>query len=84
MKDWLATRRDQIAVFFLPSYSPQLNPDERLNASLKHKISTSVPVRTKDKLRAATEAHMNYLQQSPHIVKAFFQDPVVKYAAETS
>ena len=26
---------DKLEVFFLPSYSPELNPDERLNTDLK-------------------------------------------------
>src|SRR5260370_21266919 len=28
---WLAAHREQIRIFFLPSYSPELNPDELLN-----------------------------------------------------
>ncbi|MFO1385428.1 MAG: IS630 family transposase [Chitinivorax sp.] len=36
VKAWLAERTAQIEVFYLPSYSPDLNPDERLNADLKH------------------------------------------------
>ena len=35
VKAWLAEYKDQIEVFYLPSYSPELNPDERLNAGLK-------------------------------------------------
>jgi tRNA U34 5-methylaminomethyl-2-thiouridine-forming methyltransferase MnmC len=29
----LAEHDEQIEVFYLPSYSPELNPDERLNAA---------------------------------------------------
>lgn len=39
-------------MFYLPSYSLALDPDERLNAELKHVIGTRVPARTRDKLRA--------------------------------
>ena len=39
VKKWVEKHRDEIEVFFLPSYSPELNPDERLNADLKHKIT---------------------------------------------
>jgi transposase len=38
-------------VFYLPSYSPELNPDERLNAGLKHALGSRVALRTKAKLR---------------------------------
>ena len=51
VKKWLAKHEDEIEVFFLPSYSPELNPDERLNADLKHKITTTAPVRTRRKLK---------------------------------
>ncbi len=35
VKQWLQNRGDQIELFFLPSYSPELNPDEYLNCDLK-------------------------------------------------
>ena len=68
-------------VFYLPSYSPELNPDERLNAGLKHALGSRVALRTKAKLRLATENHMKELEQRPEVVRAYFQDPKVKYAA---
>ncbi len=43
VKAWLAQRRQQIEVFYLPSYSPELNPEERLNADLKHVIRRKDP-----------------------------------------
>lgn len=80
-KAWVASRKSQIELFFLPSYSPELNPDERLNADLKYAIGSKAPARTKAKLKAATEQHMRLLEQSPERVKSYFQDPVVSYAA---
>ena len=68
-------------MFYPPSYSPELNPEERLNADLKHAIGTKVPVRTKAKLKLASTEHMLNLEQSTERVKKFFQDPRVKYAA---
>jgi transposase len=81
VKAWAAERHDKIELFYLPSYSPELNPEERLNADLKHAIGTKVPVRTKAKLKLAATEHMAKLEQSPERVKRFFQDPRVKYAA---
>ncbi len=68
-------------MFYLPSYSPELNPEERLNADLKQAMGKRVPVRTKAKLRQAANEHMAMLEQSPERVMSFFQDPKVKYAA---
>jgi transposase len=81
VKAWLAQHKEQMEVFYLPSYSPELNPEERLNADLKHVIRNKVPVRTKAKLQAAASEHMNALANKPERVKTFFQDPFVKYAA---
>jgi len=81
VKAWVEERKDKIELFYLPSYSPELNPEERLNADLKQAIYTKVPVRTKAKLKAATTEHMQNLEKSPEHVKKFFQDSRVKYAA---
>lgn len=40
VKVWLAKHRDEIEVFFLPPYSPEHNPDEYLNSSLKRDIGS--------------------------------------------
>lgn len=81
VKAWLTEHCAQIEVFYLPSYSPELNPDERLNASLKHAIATKVPMKTKAKLQTAATLHMDELTNTPERVKASFRDPKVAYAA---
>ena len=81
VKAWVEEHKEQIELFYLPSYSPELNPEERLNADLKNALYTKVPVRTKSKLKAAANQHMQALEKSPERVKKFFQDPRVKYAA---
>jgi transposase len=81
VKAWLAQRTNQIEVFYLPSYSPDLNPDERLNADLKYALGSRVQTRTKDKLKQATKTHMDLLENHPERVRSYFDDPRVKYAA---
>lgn len=71
VKAWVVKRQDKIELFYLPSYSPELNPEEQLS---------KVPARTKVKLKTAAIEHMLKLEQSPERVKAFFQDSRVKYA----
>lgn len=80
VKAWATERKDQIELFYLPSYSPQFNPEERLNADLKQEMGKHVPVRTKAK-RDATSAHMMMLEQNPERVTSYVQDRRVKYAA---
>ncbi|MCO4088884.1 MAG: IS630 family transposase [Limnohabitans sp.] len=81
VKAWVAERKEQIELFYLPSYSPQLNPEERLNADLKQEMGKRVPVRTKAKLREAANEHMLMLEKTPARVIGYFQDRRVRYAA---
>ena len=81
VKAWVNERKDKIELFYLPSYSPELNPEERLNADLKQEMGKRVPVRTKAKLRDAANEHMMKLEQSPERVMSYFQDSRVRYAA---
>ena len=81
VKTWVDDHKDKIELFYLPSYSPELNPEERLNGDLKQALYSKVPVRTKAKLKTAATEHMQALGKSPDRVRKFFQDARVKYAA---
>ncbi|MBI1285036.1 MAG: IS630 family transposase [Thiobacillus sp.] len=81
VKAWALERKDRIELFYLPSCSPELNPEERLNADLKQAIGSMVPARTKAKLKTAATEHMTRLEQAPDRVMSCFPDPHVKYAA---
>ena len=74
-------RQDKIELFHLPSYSPELNPDERLNGNLKQAIGAKVPARTQAKLKSAAIDHMTKLEQDPQRVMPSFLDSFVMYAA---
>lgn len=84
VQKWLEAHKKEIEVFYLPSYSPELNPDERLNADLKHAITTSVPRRTRQGLLKKTQEHMAMVKSSPERVKTYFKDEHVAYAAEST
>jgi transposase len=81
VKQWLSEHENELEAFYLPSYSPDLNPDERLNADLKQGIASRAPVRNKARLQEHATSHMQMLEKSPHRVKKYFEDPHVAYAA---
>lgn len=81
VKAWVDKHRELIEVFYLPSYSPELNPDECLNADLKAAVTTKAPARTKRQLKKATVSHMRKLQKSPTRVRKYFEHQPVRYAA---
>ena len=72
---------DEIEIFYLPSYSPELNPDEYLNCDLKAGVHSGKPARTKDKLKKKVLSHMRMLQKSPKRVASYFKSPNINYAA---
>jgi len=81
VREWLATQAERIAVFYLPSYSPELNPDECLNADLKQAVTSKAPARTRGQLKQATVGHLRKLSKSPERIKKYFQHQPVRYAA---
>lgn len=80
VKEWLATQQDQIEVFYLPSYSPELNPDECLNADLKQAVTTQAPARVKGQMKSAAIRHLRKLSKSPARVRKYFEHKPVRYA----
>lgn len=81
VKDWLADHTERIEVFYLPSYSPELNPDECLNADLKDGVTRRAPARNKAQLKKAAISHLRKLQKSPQRVRKYFEHKPVRYAA---
>jgi len=81
VKDWLKDHKAEIEVFFLPSYSPELNPDEYLNCDLKIGVHSKVPARTKEQLAKKTLSHLRKLQKMPRRVKNYFKHKKISYAA---
>jgi len=71
----------QIEIFFLPSYSPERNPDEYLNCDLKQGISSKKSPKTKEKLQENVKDHMNMLIQNPERVEKYFKHKSIQYAA---
>lgn len=81
VKAWLEKHQEQIELFYLPSYSPELNPDEYLNGNLKHKVRSGIPARSKEDLIKKTRSFMKTLQKRPQHVCGYFKHPLVAYAA---
>ena len=81
VKDWLAGRRVEIEVFHLPAYSPELNPDEGLNANLKQAATRKPPARSKPELKRNLISHMRGLSKRPSRIRSYFCHPTFRYAA---
>ena len=80
VSEWLSTHSKEIAVFFLPAYSPELNPDELLNNAAKTGVSSKVRAKNQVELQAALRSYLRSTQHRPERVKSFFKGKHVKYA----
>lgn len=81
VKQWLKEHTDEIEVFYLPAYAPDLNPDEYLNCDLKQGIRASSPARTQKQLEKKVLGHMRKIQPLPRRVISYFSRPEIQYAA---
>ncbi|MET8453669.1 IS630 family transposase [Streptomyces sp. NPDC005209] len=82
VRAWLADHPDRIELHFLPSYSPELNPDELVNADLKRSLPMHNRARDQAQLAAETRRFFHRRQRQPHIVRGYFGGPHVRYILE--
>lgn len=81
VKNWLEVHADKVEVFYLPAYSPELNPDEYLNCDLKCGVHSALPARSEKQLKGKVLSHMRKLQKMPDRVRKYFKHPKISYAA---
>jgi transposase len=77
--EWLLQKKDKIELFFIPPYSPELNPVEYLNHTLKLHIHGGKPPRIKADIERKTDAFMKGLQNDPARVKVCFYNKNLAY-----
>lgn len=81
VKEWVSNHASKIELFNLPSYSPDLNPDEYLNRDLKAQLSKRPSKRKKGEFTALAKTEMRRLQKLPNRAKKYFNSEKVRYAA---
>ena len=79
-KQWVEQNKDKIELFYLPSYSPEKNPDEYLNCDLKYGLSINPSPKNEEQLKDNVENHMKMLQENQERVKKYFNHIDIKYA----
>jgi transposase len=81
VKDYVASVGDKLQLFFLPPYSPELNPDEQVWNYLKHQGVAKAGLRSGKELKAYVLARLRSLQRLPWTIRMFFLTPHTQYAA---
>ena len=73
--------KDRIRLFFLPPYSPEINPDELVWNDVKNNGVGRALIRNVSDLYRAVNSRLRLLQNNPDKVRAFFQMDTTRYAA---
>lgn len=80
-KAFVASIGEKLELFYLPPYSPDLNPDELVWNHLKTNTVGRSTVTNKGDFKKQVTRSMKSLQKNPEKVKSFFQKKSLKYAA---
>ena len=78
---FVRAHRTKIRLFFFPTHSPELNPDEQAWNELKHRQLGKQPIKNKTDLKKRIRSILKSLQLKAEKVRSFFQLPDTKYAA---
>jgi transposase len=81
VKRFVESEKDRFRLFWLPPYSPELNPDERVWNDLKNNAIGRQALTTPQHLKTAVISHLRFIQKSPDRVRSYFQNTTTKYAA---
>jgi len=80
VRDWVEPHCEHIELFFLPSYSPEHNPDEYVHQDAKASLRHEPAARSEEELSGSLRSHMRSLQRQRDKVERFFDHPKVAYA----
>lgn len=78
---WLDAHVDDLRLFFLPGYSPELNPDEFLNHDVKANAVGRRRAHDQSELVGNVRTYLRITQKQPRIVQRYFHAQSVRYAA---
>jgi transposase len=78
-RQWVADQQGRLKLFFLPAYSPQLNPDEWVWKNVKHDRIGRAGITSAEDLRRKAMAALERIARTPSLIKGFFGDPDLRY-----
>lgn len=79
VQQWLTSNEEAIRVFYLPSYCPELNPDEFLNQDVKSYMGKQ-RVHSRAQMVKNLNKHLKMRQKQPNIIQNFVQGCHPRYA----
>ena len=82
VKEFVESTKGKLKLYYLPPYSPELNPDELVWNNAKQKVSKRKYQYEKKKtpFKENVQATMTEIQKNKKLVKSFYCEPNVAYA----
>jgi transposase len=80
VRQFIESQEGNLRLFFLPPYSPEINPDEYVWNDLKNNCIGRKILTTKANLRKQVLSHLRKLQRLPAVITSFFESPTTCYA----
>lgn len=82
VRRFVESTNGRLELYFLPSYSPELNPDELVwNHVKRHQVGKKF-VSGPDQFKKLVLAALHRLQKLPHVIRGFFREPSLTYIHE--
>jgi len=81
VKQLVESMKDKLQLFYLPPYSPELNPDEWVWNDLKNNGIGRMSISGPDDMKHKVISHLKFLQRNPVLIRSFFQADTTRYAA---
>ncbi|MEK7227073.1 MAG: IS630 family transposase, partial [Bacteroidota bacterium] len=81
LNEWLSCNKKHIELFFLPTYSPELNPQEYVNQDVKTNVIGKKRPINKQQMRKNVVSFMRKRKNNKKQVKKYFHEKHVRYAA---
>ena len=79
VQQWLTENKKAIRIFYLPSYCPELNPDEFLNQDVKSHLGKQ-RLQNKSQMIKKLNSHLKMRQKQPSVIQNFIKGCHPKYA----
>jgi transposase len=81
VRKFVESTGQMLRLYFLPPYSPQLNPDEYVWNDLKTHTLGRMIIAGPDQMKKEVLGRMRWMQRNPKHVASFFHAPETKYAS---
>lgn len=78
-KAFVESTRGRLTLFYLPPYSPELNPDEWVWHNIKHDRVGKMAARSLEEMKAGIDKAVERLQAHREIILGFFRSPDLAY-----